>query len=130
MTETTLQEIDRVAVNNPEQLKRWLQETNRVFVLLKSTDLVDALPWPDGVSALIHIIECYRQHRITIPVEYAPCPKLPHRKSMCELCKNTGEVVARNKDQILEVDEMKEAVIWLINQIHEKHPTWNPFLGP
>jgi hypothetical protein len=117
------------AIKDPGHLKRWLIESKRQWVMLKSEDLVDALPWPDGVDILMQVIEAYRQHRVGVPVDYAPCPKLKvHQKGrVCELCSNAGEVIVRSKSDLLEVDEMKEACVWLINQILEKDKSWNPF---
>jgi hypothetical protein len=118
-----------IAIKDAGHLKRWLVESGRQWVVLKSPDLIDALPWPDGVDILMQVIEAYRQHRVTVPVDYAPCPKLKvHQKGrVCDLCANTGQVIVRSKSDLLEVDEMKEACVWLINQIREKDKTWNPF---
>lgn len=117
------------AIKDPGHLKRWLQESGRQWIVLKSSDLIDALPWPDGVDILMQVIEAYRQHRVAIPVDYAPCPKLKvHMKGrVCDLCLNRNEIIVRSKSDLLEVDEMKEACVWLINQILEKDKTWNPF---
>ena len=115
------------AIKDPGHLKRWLLETGRTWIVFKNTDLIDALPWPDGVDIFMQVVEAYRQHRITVPVDYAPCPK-PHTKGrVCELCSNDGQVITRSKSDLLELDEMKEACVWLINQITEHDKTWNPF---
>lgn len=55
---------ERVAVKTPDHLKQWLRETGRTTLIFNALDLVDALPWPSGVEALINIINCYQQHRI------------------------------------------------------------------
>ena len=120
------------AIKDPAHLKRWLLETGRAWVVLKTGDLIDALPWPAGVDALMQIIEAYRQHRAGVPVEYAACPKLKlsgHGKnSVCDICTNRNQIVTRSKTDVLELDEMKEAAVWLVNQIRERDSLWNPFI--
>jgi hypothetical protein len=127
--ETIPDELRRIAIQDPEHLKHWLRETGRQWIVLHAGDLIDALPWPEGVDAFMMIVEAYRQHRITIPTDYGPCPKARvHRAGVvCDLCLNRGEIVIRSKTDVLEVEEMKEAVVWLLNQIRETDRTWNPF---
>lgn len=76
------------AIKDPEHLKRWLKETQREFLILRTDHLVDALPWPGGVQTLIQMIELYKDHRATIPTG----------KTLTE--KNTIT------DEIVEVQEM------------------------
>ena len=118
-----------IAIKDPIHLKQWLLATGRHWIVLKSADLVDGLPWPDGVDVLMQIVEAYRQHRCAIPVEWAPCPKTRLHQSgrTCDLCRNQGQVITRSKSDLLELDEMKEACVWLINQIREKESSWTPF---
>ena len=114
--ETLHQQLSsNTAIQSPEHLKRWLQETGRRYLVLRTDDLVDALPWPDGVDALIQVLEAYRQQRLAQPVEHGPCPQLKiHRPGYaCTLCRNTGEVVIRSKDDILEDDERQDAIAFL-----------------
>lgn len=125
-TETFQDAIRRVAVTTPQHLKKWLSATKRDFIILKAPDLIDALPWPDGVDAFMLILEGYRQYRLSLPVDHAPCPR-PHTPGkVCAFCRNTGVVVARTKNDVLELDEMKDAVQWLLHQIREKDSDWTP----
>lgn len=114
MPKTILQQSS-VAMQSPAHLKQWLRETGRSFVIFKSEDLIDALPWPEGVETVIALVEGYRQHRLTIPVETAPCPKAAgHRQgAVCDVCRNTGEVIVRGKTDRLEPDEVEEAITFL-----------------
>lgn len=116
------------SIASADHLKRWLVASGRGWMLIKSTDLVDALPWPDGVDAFIQIVECYRQHRASIPVAYAPCPaRNAHAPGhLCLVCNGRGDVVAQSKSDVPEPDEMKDAVRWLLGIIREKDPTWSP----
>jgi len=117
------------AIKDAGHLKQWLKATGRDWIVLKSGDLVDGLPWPDGVDILMQIIEAYRQHRQGVPVEWAPCSKLRVHAvgRTCDLCKNQGQVIVRSKTDTLELDELKTATVWMINQILEKDSSWNPF---
>lgn len=47
----------------PDQLKRWLRESEREYLVFSAADLVDALPWPAGVEALQQMCTAYAQHR-------------------------------------------------------------------
>lgn len=49
-----------------QQLKRWLAETGREFVVFNTQDLVDAMPFPAGVERLqqtVHEYEALRQRK-------------------------------------------------------------------
>lgn len=114
-SETLDQQIQAsVAMASPAHLKQWLRETGRTFLVLKTDDLVDALPWPEGVRSLIQLVECYRQHRQGIPVEYKPCPRCKGAgRSPCTLCSNSGNVVSRTKSDLLESEEARTAIEFL-----------------
>ena len=106
----------RIALKDPEHLKRWLQETGRRWMVLDSVDLVDALPWPDGVDALIQILACYRDHR--------------QGRSSGRTEKMKDPILGRQvevpimKTDVLEIEEMDRAIRHLIRQASEKDPTW------
>lgn len=124
---------DQTAIRDPEHLKAWLLATHRDFVIFQACDLVDALEWPTQVTALSAIISAYRQHRNGQAAETVPCPRkhgagtgAGTSKDVCTLCHNHGIVVTRGKDETLELDEMKEAVSWLLAKIHAKDPTFTP----
>jgi hypothetical protein len=57
----------RVSVTDPNYLKRWLQESGRRWILMNAVELVDSLPWPDGVNDFKRVVDHYRAHRLTIP---------------------------------------------------------------
>ena len=57
----------KTALKDPKHLKRWLDATDRRWLVLSGMDLVDALPWPDGAAALMQVIACYRDHRRVVP---------------------------------------------------------------
>lgn len=121
--------LDRVSIKSAAHLKAWLIASGRQFIVFPSGDLVDALPWPGGVEALIQIVEAFRQHRVSLGVEWAACPRAAlHRAGQtCDICRNQNQIVARTKTDALELDEMKAAAVFLLNQVREKEPTWNPF---
>lgn len=57
----------RVAMQSPQQLRKWLHESGRRWLVFDALELVEALPWPHGVQNLIDTIACYRDHRAAIP---------------------------------------------------------------
>ena len=52
------------AMADPGHLKAWLRASDREYLVLHAPSLVDALPWPQGVQALMQILEAYRSHRM------------------------------------------------------------------
>lgn len=106
----------RVSLKDPEHLKRWLQETGRRWMVLDSLDLVDSLPWPGGVDALIQILACYRDHRQGIPSGRTEKMKDPTLGQDVQ--------VPIMKTDALEIEEMDRAIRHLIRQASEKDPTW------
>ena len=101
----------RVSLKDPEHLKRWLQESGRRYLVFDSVELVDSLPFPEGVDTLMQLVACYRDHRVAIPSgEY----------------EMQGEVkVPLCKGEVLEVFELDRVIRDLIRQITERDPTWD-----
>lgn len=58
---------DRVAVHDPEHLKRFLRDSGRKYIVLNALDLVDAMEWPGGVQAVMDLVRAYREHRANRP---------------------------------------------------------------
>ena len=112
-----------IAIADPAHLKRWLQETGRRFLVMRTDDLVDSLPWPHGVEALIQIIEAYKQRRQTVAADNGPCPwpggngvTTPLGHAKCDFCHGSGVVDTRYKTDRLEDDEIDEAIVFLNSQ--------------
>jgi uncharacterized small protein (DUF1192 family) len=91
---------DRVAVQTPAHLKRWLSASGRKYLIFKTDDLIDALPWPAGVETLMQIVREYDLQRQQID------------SGQTELMlTDAGEaVVAVSKTQLLERDEINECI--------------------
>ena len=69
-TQTAEQPARTPALTNPSQLKRWLADSGRRWVIMDAVQLVDALSWPDDVQLLQEIIMAYRTHRAgVLPAE-------------------------------------------------------------
>jgi RecJ-like exonuclease len=116
----------RVAMTDPRHLKAWLRDSGRRYIVLRHDDLVDALPWPEGVEAMAQLVEAYRQHRAAEIGEERPCSKCRGQSQVtdgCSTCHGAG-VTRRYKTDVLELDEMKDAAEWLVAQIREKDPSW------
>lgn len=111
-----------VAMKSPEHLKLWLSETGRRWLVLNSLDLVDALPWPDGVQAFLQVCMAYGGHRMAQP---------SGRKEV--ITTPTGEKVEVDvmKTDQLELEELDRAIRYLVAQAYERDPNWkleNPAL--
>lgn len=105
-----------VSIKSPDHLKQWLAETGRRWLVIDALQLVEALPWPDGLDSLIQIIACYRDHRRTIPsgrTEVQTDPTLGEEVTVPVMCEDT-----------LEVPEMEAVIRFLIHAITEKDPSW------
>jgi hypothetical protein len=91
---------ENISVKSAGQLKEYLLASNRKYVVFKTDDLIDSLPWPDGVNFFIQCVTAYRDQRLTI---------------------ESGRVDAEGnpiyKSDDLEKDELIEAVSWLREQI-------------
>jgi hypothetical protein len=106
----------RVAMSSPEHLKHWLDESGRRFLVLPAMELVDSLPWPHGVEALMQIIAAWRDHRMAQPSGRTHEMRHPM----------TGDRmrVPVMKGDSLEVEELDRAIRYLIGQVTAQDPTW------
>lgn len=103
----------RVAMESPAHLKAWLEASGRRYLVMDALELVDSLPWPGGVEALMQIIACYRDHRATIPTGRTEKMIDPATKRELEIPIFKGEV--------LEVEELPQVLAYLTNQLKEWH---------
>lgn len=55
----------KVPLLTKEQLKSWLAQTDRKYLVLYAPDLVEALTFPDGVEVLQQMLAAYRDLRRT-----------------------------------------------------------------
>lgn len=115
-SEERIAAIARVSMKDKEHLKRWLQGTNRTWLVFNALDLVDALKWPEGVDVLMQIIACYRDHRASLDTG----------RRKVELNPMTGKrfSVPIFKRETLEVEELDRVIRALISQIKERVPEW------
>lgn len=115
--EEQTQRLLNVSIKDPEHLKQWLMQTGRTFLIFNAVDLVDSLPWPGGVDALVQIIACYRDHRIALPTGRV-------RKDVDPTLGKEVEIPIC-KRELLELEEMDRLVRQLINQLTEQESTWS-----
>jgi hypothetical protein len=111
-----LDRLHRVAMTSPEHLKAWLQETGRRWLVFDALELVDSLPFPEGVDSLIQLIACYRDHRRAIAAGRTEQQMDPTLGALVEVPAMKGEA--------LELDELVRVVQFLIRQIVAQHPDW------
>ncbi|UCG51428.1 MAG: hypothetical protein JSW58_14770 [Candidatus Latescibacterota bacterium] len=109
--------LHNISMKSPEHLKRWLQESGRRYLVFESADLVDSVPWPEGVDTLIQIIACYGEYRRSKPTGRFETQTDPTLGEKIE--------VPIMKGELLEVDELDRAIRFLIGQITEREPGWS-----
>lgn len=110
------QRILNVSIRDKGHLKEWLEKSGRRWLVFDSRDLVDALPFPDGVDDFMRVVACYREYRgqqATGKVEVQKDPTLGKEISIPTM-----------KSDLLEVAELDRVVRYCIRQITEKDPTW------
>lgn len=56
-------ETPQAGFRDKAHLKAWLMASDRQFLVLNTADLVDAMPFPDGVELVQQVIAAYSQHR-------------------------------------------------------------------
>lgn len=106
-----------IAIKDPDHLKRWLEATGRRWLVFDTLELVDSLPYPEGLDYLMQIIACYRDYRRAIPsgsTEKIIEPTLGHEVERMLY-----------KDETLEVAELDRAIRYLVRMITEKDQSWN-----
>lgn len=108
--------VYNVAMKDPEHLKKWLLATGRKYLVLDAIDLVNSLPFPDGVDSFIQIMSCYEDYRRTKPTGRVRVEVEPTLQQKVE--------VPVMKTQNLEMEELDRAIRFLIRQITEKDPKW------
>ena len=118
--EERIEALARVAIRDKAHLKRWLQASGRQWLVFNALDLVDALPWPDGIDLFMQVVARYRNHRASIDTGRTKMEQNP----------TTGEDVEVSifKGETLEVEELDLVIRYLVDQIHEKDSLWT-FIG-
>jgi hypothetical protein len=107
--------LAKQALSNPEALKRWLRESGRQFVVLAAQDLVNSLPWPEGVRKFTEVVEAYRGYRLTQPSAKAEMGR--------DLLGKPCEIVTMKSDALDPV-ELNCLVHWAAAQLLEYDPGW------
>jgi len=115
--EEQAQRLFNISMKTPEHLKAWLEESGRVWIVLNSVELVDALPFPGGHDHLMQIIACYRDHRATITTGRFEKQMDPRKKKEVE--------IPIMKKETLEKEELDRAIRYLVGQITEMDPSWS-----
>jgi len=114
--EERIEAVARVSMKDKDHLKRWLQATNRDWLVFNAIDLVDALRWPEGVDVLMQVIACYRDHRMAQETGRTEVVMDPGSGHYAEVPVFKGEA--------LEIEEVDRAIRWLISKALELDPRW------
>lgn len=105
-----------VSIKSKDHLKEWLEASGRRWLVFDALDLVDALPWTDGVDDLMRVVACYRSYRSQIPTGRMEVQQDPTLGKRVE--------VPLMKTDMLEIEELDRCIRNLIRQASEKDPTW------
>lgn len=108
--------MDNVAIKSPDKLKEWLLASDRAWVIFNSIDLVDSLPWPEGVDDMSRVVACYARYRQTVPSSRVDKVKDPVTGESIE--------VPKFKTDQLEKEEVDRLIRFLIRQQSERFPEW------
>jgi len=108
---------ERVSISDPDHLKRWLEESNRKWLVLDSSELVDALPWPEGVAALMQILMARAHHRAAMSTGRTKLEKSP--------ITGQTEAVPVSRTEELEIEELDRAARYIISLASELDPSWS-----
>lgn len=106
----------RVSLKDPGHLKEWLEASGRRWLIFDSRDLVDSLPFPDGIDDFMRVVACYREHRSQQPSGRYEIQQDPTLGKTIE--------VPLMKGELLEVEELDRVIRACIRVITEKDPSW------
>lgn len=111
-----VERINRISIQDKEHLLRWLEESGRRWLIFNGRDLVNALPFPEGVEDFMRVIACYRQYRRAVPSGEVERQRDPMLGKLIE--------VAKMKDETLETAELDRVIRYCIGLLTAKDPTW------
>lgn len=100
-----------VAIKTKEQLKDFLEQSGRSWVVLNSADLVEALSFPEDVQEFMRIVDLYGRYRCSSPsgrTESFGCYEIPVMKT-----------------DALEIEELDRVIRFLVGKITEKKSDWS-----
>jgi hypothetical protein len=97
-------------MRSPEKMREWLEASGRVWLVFNAPQLVEALPWPEGMNAFMQIVAAYRDHRSTIPTG--------------DTEEVNGVPTRLYHGDTLTAVELDRCIRYLIGQITELDPTW------
>lgn len=114
------QEQKQTAISSPEQLKAFLIASDRKWLVLNTSELVDSLIWPEGVNQLMQMIEYYSKHRACIETGD---PVLAEEGN--PLSKEDGSPLMQYKQEALSKVELDQAIRFLVKKITELDSDWS-----
>lgn len=108
---------NNISIKDKGHLKQWLEATGRRWLVFDAINLVDALPWTEGVDDLMRVVACYRDYR----------SKIPTGRTEVQIDPLLGKQVdvPIMKTDLLEIEELDRCIRNLIRQASEKDPKWN-----
>lgn len=106
----------RVAMTSPSHMKAWLEKSGRRWLVLNGMHLVEALPWPAGVDALMQVIACYRDHRAVLETGEVKTEVDPRTKEQVEVMVYHPET--------LTFTELDRAIRYMVQLITDLDPSW------
>lgn len=94
-------------------LKSWLTASGRKYLVLNATDLVDAMPFPDGVEMVQQVIAAYGQHRATRESGWVHAMPEAFKAKFAQRGQVAPETMAVMVDEAPTLEEIDEAILQL-----------------
>ena len=114
--EEMAQRILNISIKDAGHLKEWLEVSGRRWLIFDSRDLVDSLPFPEGIDDFMRVVACYREHRTKLPSG--------HYETQTDPTLGKAIDVPLMKHDLLEVEELDRVIRYCIRQITEKDSSW------
>lgn len=102
-----------IAISDPNKLVAWLNNSDRIFLVLRNEDLVRSLPlFKEGIEVVQQLVSCYRDHRRlqatglfeeALVNDHVTDRRVPIRMPIM-------------KDELLEPEELDELIEWAQRQ--------------
>lgn len=104
----TKKAIENVELKDKDHLKKWLKESGRQWLVFNAMDLVESLPFPEGVRMFQMILDYYREYRREKPTGDIRKEDDPINGDICE--------VPVFHDEVLTNEEIDKAIYFLNTQ--------------
>jgi len=111
-----LEALNRVSIQTKDHLIKWLIATDRAWLIFNAKDLVDSLPFPEGVEDFMRTVNAYAQYRNST--------KTGQTFEVIDPITDEKILAPKLVGELLEKDELDRAIRYLVGLITEINPKW------